>query len=280
MISWYKRKYIFLIVICLAFGSQNSLLATQKRELGFRQNSQRRVEQLPSQALIAKSVNCQAINSSYQEVYTFSTDLYNISICQSGTNYYYYRQSKTDVSNALLIPAMSAFGDDVFQANNNGTTYFIGRNGDRYYSSVMRNNSEIVFEPESEPEEVAVKTTNIASDRVTNTSVSESTPKSVNVDLKLDSSQLDNPQNISSRSLVCADRNSAHPHLDGWQKLVGKSTDSVNQYVVRQGHSFIYNGSKPQMAVIETNAGEVIDLNITAANGTVDRVCINPELKQ
>ena len=270
MINWYKQKYLFLIAVCFTFGSQNSLLAAQESGLNLIKSSETRVEQLPNKSLIAQNATCQAINSAYQKVYSFSTDLHDISICQLGTNFYYHRQSKTDADNTLLIPATSALGGSVFQATDGGTVYFSGQNGDRYYSSVMKNNSEIVFEPEIEPEAIAVK-----AEVSSKEDAKLSAPSSVNADLNLD-----NPPNISSR-LICADRDSAlHPHLDGWQKLVGKSADSANQYAVSQGHSFIYNSNQPQMAAIETSAGEVIDLNIAPANDTIDRVCINPEIKE
>lgn len=99
--------------------------------------------------LLAKSLTaCQNINSEYQEVYAFETQNYYINICQSANSFFYYRQSKYNMSSTLLIPAQAVFGGKVFQAIDGKVTYFVGVDDNGYYSSVMQNNNEIVLEPE------------------------------------------------------------------------------------------------------------------------------------
>lgn len=99
--------------------------------------------------LLAKSLSaCQNINSEYQEVHSFETQNYYINICQLANNFFYYRQSKYDTSSTLLIPAQTVFGGKIFQAVDGKVTYFVGIDDNGYYSSVMQNNNEIVFEPE------------------------------------------------------------------------------------------------------------------------------------
>ena len=86
-------------------------------------------------------------NSLYLEIYGFETKNYYINICQSDSSFYYHHQSKHNAENALLIPATLLRGN-VFQAISGKTKYFVGRDGNVHYSSVMQNNSEIVLEPE------------------------------------------------------------------------------------------------------------------------------------
>ncbi|MGL5792865.1 MAG: hypothetical protein ACRC06_00385 [Waterburya sp.] len=100
-----------------------------------------------AQWLADKSSECQKINVAYQEIYSFETENDYINVCQLDNNFYYHRQAKFD-DDVLLIPAEAIFGGSIFQASNGSTTYFVGKDGDRLYSSVMNNDHEIVFEPE------------------------------------------------------------------------------------------------------------------------------------
>ena len=306
MMSWYKQKHILLIVIFLVLGQQNSLLARKDSSTNLVLASKtRESSQLKAQTLLArKAVVCQDVNSAYQEVYSFATEDYHISICKFRTNFYYHRQSKTDVNEKLWIPAKLVFGGDVFQATHGKTIYFIGQDGDRYYSSVMKNNSEIVFEPEIKPVALSSSTArNFTSDANSSrnsetedlnrsrrsTTISErrgmdskSQAEAISranfesqesIELELDSPE----KNVSSQSMVCANHSSIlHPHLNGWQQLIGKSTDIANQYAVNNGHNFIYDGSEPEAALIETKKGELVNLEIATASDTVDSVCVRP----
>lgn len=91
---------------------------------------------------------CQEVSSEYQQIYAFETASFYINICQLEQNYFYYRQSKSNSGDALLIPARIVFGGAVFEAVDGKTTYFVGTDYNGYYSSVMRNNDEIIVEPE------------------------------------------------------------------------------------------------------------------------------------
>lgn len=269
MTTWYKKKYIFLVIFYLVLGNQDSLLA---KITGFGTDSNtiysisNKTEGLS--LLAQKTFICQNLDSAYQEVYSFETEEYFISICQLEEDFYYYRQSKENIKETLLVRAESVFGGDVFQATDGRTIYFIGQDGDRYYSSVMKNNSEIVFEPEIES--TAISSDNIQS--VSSATAIDNPETEVEVDL-----ELRNPENFSSQSLICANENSAfHPHLDGWQKLIGKSPDIANRYAIDNGHNFIYRQNSPQQALIKTREGGVVNLDIAVAQDTIDRVCVEP----
>ena len=277
MINWYRQKYILSIVICFVLGQQNSLLAREKSQTNSDSidNLVESNQPQTKQILAQKTAVCQTIDPDYQEVYSFATQSHYMSICQLGSDFYYHRQSKTDTSNTLLIRAESVFGGGVFQATHEGTIYLIGLDSDRYYSSVMNDNSEIVFEPEVRPEVISTETTKNVAANITASSNSELELAEANQTLGNN-----NAHNVSSQSSICADRSSAlHPHLNGWQKLIGKSSNSVNQYASSNGHNFIYNQDRPQAAAIETKSGELVNLNIAPANDTIDRVCVRPVIE-
>lgn len=130
MINWCKQNTLLLLITSSFWGGQSSGVAD---------------------SIVAKGVECHNVSTAYQEVYGFETENYYINICQLDDEFFYYRQSKLDASNKLLIPAESILQGDVFQATADRTTYFVGIESDRYYSSVMSNNNEIVFEPEILP---------------------------------------------------------------------------------------------------------------------------------
>jgi hypothetical protein len=130
MINWCKQNTILLLITSSFWSGQSFGVAD---------------------SIVTNGVECHNVNTAYQEVYGFETENYYINICQLDDEFFYYRQSKLDASNKLLIPAESILRGDVFQATAGRTTYFVGIESDRYYSSVMSNNNEIVFEPEILP---------------------------------------------------------------------------------------------------------------------------------
>ena len=224
-----------------------------------------------SNLLAQKSLDCQTINPVYQEIYSFETESYYINICQIEDSFYYYRQSKFDPQNQLLIPAQAVFGGNVFQATDGKTNYFIGKDGDRYYSSVMSNDNEIVFEPQLSPP-VSIFSNNIAEKgnlTVNNVSISQTEE---NADA---TRQLDPPP--AENSLICAkDPSASNPYLDDWQNLLGESPDAANEYAVNNGHDFVYSDREPDLALIETKEGTIINLNIATTSETIEQVCIQP----
>lgn len=273
MINWCQRKTLFLIICCSFWSSSLPTLAISEINLRSESNSSSTIKQkrpLGSWITLATR-ECEAINSAYQEVYSFETEDHLINICQLGNSFYYHRQSKLDQTNTILIPAQTVFGGDVFQASNGKTTYFVGKNGDRFYSSVMQNNNEIVFEPEL-PLPPANLSQNIAEAN-----------SSLPADLKSNrvnnaSLELDSPVDNREQVLVCTREKSAfNPRLDGWQRLIGKSTEIVNEYAVSNGHEFVHNSQNSNLASIITKNGAIINLKITNASETIERVCIQPE---
>ncbi len=145
MITWCKQKNLLLLIICSYWGRQSlgvGFWATNSRLLV---DGEKEIATVGWTAQLTPK--CETINSAYQEIYSFETENYHINICQLGDNFYYHRQSKFE-QNIVLIPAQVVFSGNVFQATDGKTDYFVGKNGDRYYSSVMKNNHQIVFEPE------------------------------------------------------------------------------------------------------------------------------------
>jgi hypothetical protein len=130
-------------------GQPNSMFTAQVNRLKPNVNNNYSIKNqlLTAQLLADKTLECQKINVAYQEIYSFETENYYINVCQLGNNFYYHRQAKLN-DDLLLIPAQAIFGGSIFQASRGKTTYFVGRDGDRHYSSVMNNDHEIVFEPE------------------------------------------------------------------------------------------------------------------------------------
>jgi hypothetical protein len=127
MINWCKQNTLLLLITSSFWSGQSSSVAD---------------------SIATKGVECRNINAAYQKVHSFETENYYINICQLNSKFYYYRQSKLDANNNLLVPAESLVRGNVFQATAGKTTYFVGTDRDRYYSSVMSNNNEIIFEPE------------------------------------------------------------------------------------------------------------------------------------
>lgn len=149
MINWFNLKLIFIVFLGFFLGQPNSMFTAQVNRLKPNVNNNYSIKNqlLTAQLLADKTLECQKINVAYQEIYSFETENYYINVCQLGNNFYYHRQAKLN-DDLLLIPAQAIFGGSIFQASRGKTTYFVGRDGDRHYSSVMNNDHEIVFEPE------------------------------------------------------------------------------------------------------------------------------------
>lgn len=261
MTTWYKQTALFVTIIGGVLGEQLPNLAAQENQINIKFDSSYSTgDHLNANNLLARKIlHCQEINATYEEVYNFETENYYINVCQLDNSFYYHRKSKHDENDDLLIPAQAVFGGDAFQATSSKITYFVGKNGDRYYSSVMQNNNEIVFEPELQLPSSVLTTDNTAS-------------KS---HFPLQDMRLDNPEDITDHSLICTrDKSAFHPHLDGWQQLIGKSPDTANKYASNQGHNFIYDEKNPDQAFIKTKEGSIINLDIATVNATIDRVCL------
>lgn len=126
MINWCKQNTLLLLITSSFWSGQSSDVADS----------------------IVTRVECPNLNAAYQKVHSFETENYYINICQLNSKFYYYRQSKLNANHNLLVPAEALVRGHVFQATAGKTTYFVGTDSDRYYSSVMSNNHEITFEPE------------------------------------------------------------------------------------------------------------------------------------
>ena len=229
------------------------------------------VETLKIDNWLARQQNsCQNIDSAYQQVYSFQTDNYYISICQLEDSFYYHRQSKFDENSTMLIPAQAVSNIGVFQATSRGTTYFVGRDGDRYYSSVMQNDSEIVFEPELRLSPDAVLARDLAE---TNSKL----PARGKVDRATNNSWSARPENNldPQQALVCTGANTSNSPSQSWQQLLGESLNTASQYALNNGYSFIYDAQTPEQALITTSAA-IVNLNIALKSDTIERVCIRP----
>ena len=102
-----------------------------------------------SRLLIAQNSSvCHQIEEGYQEVHAFETQNVHISICRYNQQFYYHRKSKHNPNHTVLLPAENILNGNVFQAVDGRKTYIVGTNTEGYYSSVMHENNEIIFEPE------------------------------------------------------------------------------------------------------------------------------------
>ncbi len=126
MINWCKQNTLLLLITSSFWSGQSSDVADS----------------------IVTRPECRNLNTTYQNVYSFETENHHINICQVGKKFYYYRQSKLDAKDNLLVPAEALVRGNIFLAKAGKITYFVGMDSDRYYSSVMSNNNEIVFEPQ------------------------------------------------------------------------------------------------------------------------------------
>lgn len=205
---------------------------------------------------------CQSIGTDYQEFYNFQTRNYNISICLKGEEWFYYRESKSNPDNALLLPATVVFGGDVFKAVDKKTTYFVGINSDGYYSSVMYGNDQMIFEPAlSGIPAIANREENVASVAVSNPETAD-----------LQNSEL----NTSYWKVCTEDREDLHPYLNGWQKFIGESPKTISDYASIKGHSFSYSDAETENALVETTDGLMVSLDIVQMTETISSICVKP----
>ena len=288
-IDWRKRVILIITTFCCYGGlTVPSIAEETERQV----NIKRRSEIIPSfqdeiisgynilptdyrqnSKLSPEESSCQKIDTIYKDIYNFETENYYISICQQGNNFYYHRQSKLDPTKVILIPARVAFGGNVFQATSGKTVYFVGKEGDRYYSSVMLNSNEIVLEPALLPTPTSFTPDII--DR--GLSFSFDDVKLNNLDQTINASwhlKFSADRRNKHNSLTCIQDSSVlNPNLDRWQNLIGKSTKVANDYAVNNGHSFIYDRVSPYKALIETKEGKIINLNI-ASDKIIEQVCV------
>ena len=215
---------------------------------------------------------CQELRPDYQKVYGFETQNFYINICQLGSNYFYYRKSKTNAHDTVVISAQPVFGGDVFQAIDGKITYFVGIDDQGYYSSVTYNNNKIVFEPELQPPSTALQRNKL--------SLGNLNGKNINVNSteleQTSATDLDNQENTNDQSKICTqDKADIHPYFKGWQEFIGESPQIVWNYATDNGHHFIYNSSTPSQALVETADGLIIDLNIAILSKKIERVCVD-----
>ena len=271
MNNWCKRTALLLMLTGGIIGTKLSDINAHEVKIILNNNYETEANKTTefhknrSELLAQKTSSCNQINLTYQEVYSFETENSYISICQLENSFFYYRESKSEQEPALLIPAQPMFNEDVFQATSGKTTYFVGRDGERYYSSVMQNSSEIVFEPElqSPPPKIAT-----AGYEVSN----------VNSNNSIIHAELEDSEANGKQSSVCTKNESAlHPGLNGWQKLIGKSTNTANKYALDNGHRFIFNEDTPDKALIKTETGTNINLKVASISNKIERVCVQPQ---
>lgn len=268
MINWYQLKTLLSLIVFFYWSGQPLTVKALTSSEKFLSD-----QKIATADWTAQVVHqCETINPAYQEVYSFETENHHINICQLDNEFYYHRQSKSNQS-VVLIPAQVVLPGNVFQATDGKTNYFVGRNGDRYYSSIMKNSDEIVFEPElpqspSLSQDIAQANSSLPQDSGTN--------QTDNASLELGSPN----SSISEPALICTKEKSAfHPHLYGWQKLIGKSRAIANKYAANHGHDFVYNEQIPELALINTKDGAIINLSIASGNETIDEVCIESQSK-
>lgn len=257
MTNWYKQKTLLLLAICCWWsGAASNAFANGLEE---------------------EARECREINTAYQHVYGFETENHYINVCQLGNKFYYHRQSKLDSSSSIILPAEAIFRGSVFQATVGKVVYFVGTDSDRHYSSVMLNNNEVVLEPEinlapviSSERTAEINSQNVSAEYSSNAREDSSGNRA--------SLELDRPREDTEPTLVCANKKSAlHPHLENWQKLIGKSTFSANKYAENNGYDFSFDQSNPELALITTSSGTVVNLAIAADNETVEEVCVEPK---
>ena len=227
-------------------------------------------------SLVENPLQCDRIDATYQEVYSFETENYYINVCQRNGKFFYHRQSKLTGGTNIIVPATIVSRSNIYQATVGKTTYFAGKDSGRHYSSVMLNSNEIVFEPEIKPVKTASPAQTPSAIAAEGETKQDYSPSDANASIELDSAVEVN------RELICArDKSTDHPYLDGWKQLIGRSVGSVNKYAVNNGHEFVYNRQNPSLALITTESGENINLRVAPSERVVERVCIqsNPRAR-
>lgn len=210
--------------------------------------------------LVSNQRICQQIGREYQEIYSFETQNFYINICRLKDNYFYHRQSKLNPRYQIVLPAKLVFGGDYYQAVDGHTIYLVGMNSDGYYSSVMQNNNQIIFEPEIK------SSSTIAQNSWTN-----------NLNLNEDNENA----NANEMGQICTnDKNDLRPSLSGWQEFIGTSPEVVGKYAVSNGYDFSYKSDDVAEAVVNTTKGLQVIFSIEKTTQTVNEICVNSVASQ
>jgi|GEM_PF-1831126 len=273
-IDWCKQAILLIVVIC--FYGNNALscsaLPINRSKLGSNDHQEQNYRKKLYNLLTQKISSCHEFNSYYKEVYSFETENFYIDICQLGSNFYYHRQSKTNPNNDIFTPAEVVFGGNIFRASHGKAIYFVGKDGDSYYSSVMQNNNEIVFEPELPPPSFTFSR-NISNRQVNFSAANVSLIKLEGISYV--SWKLKFSEANTADSLVCTNSKSySDTNLKKWGTLLGKSPVDAHSYAIGNGHDFVYDDNFPDQASIKTKEGIVINLNIATPTEIIERICI------
>jgi hypothetical protein len=269
--KWWKET-ILLMIIAIATLKIHNLNAIarnvdQDNKLSDKQGLLKFNHELQNPFLLVRDGNsCLQLNKDYREIYGFETQNFYINICQYGQQFIYYRQSKADRHDIVMIPAETVFGGQVFQASEGKITYFVGIDSNGYYSSVMKNDNQLVVEPQ-----IKTPTTTIGKTFDNSTEIDRQS--------KMTASELDlnDYAKTNNNWRVCTQKKQDfHPRLNGWQKFIGESPDIAFNYAANNGHKFAYNDDDFQEASIQTTDGLIVTLNIASIDRTIGRVCVNP----
>ncbi|WP_036478181.1 hypothetical protein [Myxosarcina sp. GI1] len=169
-----------------------------------------------------QNLDCSQFAANYTKVYAFETQRFCISIYQADNDFFYFRQSKADPEELLILPATAVFGGTIFQAIDGKTVYFVGLDANGYYSSVMRNNDEVVFEPEIQPSMVDLPKNERSKHTLTE-----------NIPFLTDSHENDPDARVNQFKQEtdwknCTQDEKINPLINSWQKLIGTSTTTAN----------------------------------------------------
>lgn len=279
---WWKTT-ISIVAVILLFRASKPIKVFAKPMsdvIGFSVSKFSKPQNFQSWLSAKNNSYCQQVETNYTEVYAFETQNYYIGICQLEDNFFYYRLSKNGEEDELVIPAQAVFGNGIFQATKNKVTYFVGMDANGYYSSVMKNENEIIFEPELRSSATVLSSNRepvkaVATDRDRDNTELDSSPRN-RVRPQLSSS---NYHNSSDNSQICTrDKTDFHPRLQGWQGFIGESPEMVSEYATSNGHDFIYTNAdtnaEPSQALIKTVDGSIINLDLATFGKTVARVCV------
>jgi hypothetical protein len=254
MSNWRKNTSLLIIIVL-------SLAGLAKRA-AIAESFSRMQERLP--LVVAQNWRaCQRMGENIEEIHAFETQNYYINICRQEQQYFYYRQSKSNSDSFIWLPAQKVFDGKIYQAIGSNITYFVGSNSDGYYSSVMHNNSEIIFEPQ-------IYSQSTAEQDISNSPTA--TPASNNYQLKLEN--YDRGQNNWQ---VCTEnQGDSHPRLNGWQQFIGQPVEAVSQYATNNGHNFTYSDRTSNEALVNTKDGLKVILNVSNLQSTIGSICVNP----
>lgn len=285
MNNWWKKAFLseaflFVTFVVVALGIQGikessratamNALADTRRVIMLRQTSSLASESTHEDTNIGASWNspvllvqnppaCQQLKSEYQEVYAFETENFYINVCQLEQNYFYHRQSKSDPSDTLLIPAKTVFGGAVFEAVDGKTTYFVGTDYNGYYSSVMTNNSEIIVEPEINSSSNALQRDDKSQP---SSSLNSINPESKNTKIK--------PQTCLQDRLVL------NPLVDDWQNLGDRSIEHHDSTVPINSLTFNYDNSLFSSSLVQKNSRTTtINYKIAPMEEKLSQFCLN-----